>query len=427
MISCCRFALSCRQFVFFPQMGKRHFHHQRIEKQEIFSDYLKHRIASLNSYLASLPYSSKEAALQGRIKQEYANRGSYKEEDIFAEEPFSSGRFKTLEVNGVPCLSRDEVENYSKYGFVGPIKIKTITQDTLSAIFSRYTGIPKTLNPQEYREARVRQEWQNSDLLRLASNPEIVSKVSSLLGDNIKVRFTGIHEVPPGVGSFSSITSGQVHALCAHSDTNLAARLSKRGLTGPFVDLDSINVWFSITGTTRDNGPLYVFPKTHKWSVLTPYKYLEHSKGDADLSERTFKLLSISGFGNEMIANHMLSYQYIQESINRDTLSTIRRTEVYTEPGECLIFSSHLMHGSDVNSTATPRLAISIRYSSALKSENEDTLNAVKAIFSPQERTQLGLIEGDTRTPIIQVLGKEHHTRSCLVDLNQLKIILSQK
>lgn len=399
----------------------------RWAKKESLGEYLKQRLPHIESYLNSLEFSANEESFLRQIKTNYQNRTTKVVEDIFPFKFNLEKENKTYENSGLNFLRKKDVRLYLENGIIGPIKIKTISQATLQAVFSRYTGIPKDLTPKDYREARVRQEWQNKDILDLACNEEIVGKISSLLGDHIKVRFTGIHEVPPRAGSFSSITEGKIAALCAHSDTNLAARLSKKGMDGPLVDLDSINVWISISETNPRNGPLYVFPKTHQWSILTPLKYLEHASHDKDVLERVLKLLSISGFGHEMIANHALYYNYLLTSKYQHLLSKIKRTEIYTKPGECLIFNSHLLHGSDINWTPKSRLAISIRYSRATNSENEDNLKAVNAMFSRSERERLGIKENDNRTPIIQVLGTKHHENSIAVNFSQLRKILRER
>lgn len=398
----------------------------RVEKESL-GDYLKARVDMLDDYLNCLPRSPKEEKLLLEIKEAYQNSKGKDYKDVFPYRVRLEKNTRTYENSGPYFLSEEQIKSYINNGVIGPIPIETISESTLQAVFKRFSGMPDDLSPQQYRNIRVRQEWQSKDILDLACNKEIVSKISSLLGNDVKIRFTAIHEIAPYVGSFSSITDNKIPELCAHSDTNLGARLSKKGLEGPVVGLDSINVWISINGTDSDNGPLYIFPMTHKLPILTPMKYLNYSKNDPAVLERTFKLLSTQGFSNEMIANHALSFNYLINSQHNNRLLNIKRVEIYTKPKDCLIFSTHILHGSDINRTSKTRLAISIRYSRATTEENEDNLKAVNSMFTTSELSRLGLQEGDGRNPIIQVSGTQHHKKSKPINLDQLRKILEEK
>lgn len=429
IFSCSPLALPVAQIGFrtFATLHEKYLHSGCWSEKESLRDYLKEREVGVKDYLKQLERSPKEEELFHKVKMAYENRTGSENRNTYPHRVTLETHTKTYENSGDHYLSRKEIEFYIEHGLIGPVPLPTLSERTLQAIMKRFSGIPDTLTPQQYRDARVRQEWQSKDILQVACSEEIVAKVTSLLGDNVKVRFTAIHEIAPHAGSFSSLTEDKIPELCAHSDTNLGLRLNKRELEGPIVGLDSINVWISINGTNADNGPLYMFPKTHNWSVLTPMKYLEHARNDPSALEQTLKLLSISGFGNEMIANHALSFNYLQTSAYRHQLSKIKRVEIYTKPAEALIFSTHLLHGSDVNRTSQTRLAISVRYSRATTQENDDNLKAVNALFSKSERARLGLSEADGRNPIIQVAGTKHHEKSKPVNLDQLHKILDER
>lgn len=397
---------------------------ERWAEKESFQDYIIRKMPKIQTYLDGLKMLPQEEEFYQQIHHDYS-RQNFK--NIYPFKVSLGIDTKTFENSKGDFLSEKEIKFYIENGIIGPTLIDTLSNETIKAIFRKFSGIPDHLTPQQYRDIRVRQEWQSLDILNVICNHQIVSKISSLLGPDIMVRFTAIHEIGAKTGSFASITDNKVPELCAHSDTNFGARISKRGLHGTVVGLDSINVWISINGTNPNNGPLYVFPKTHNWAIMTPLKYLEHAKRDQATLDKTIKLLSKLGFGNEMIANHALFFNYLQEAEYSQELPKIKRVEIYTQPKECLIFSTHILHGSDVNLTNETRLAISVRYCPATTEENEDNLQAVKTMFTKDELLRLGLDEQETRNPIIQVLGSNCHIKSKPVKLDQLRQILEEK
>lgn len=402
--------------------------HRQWSINEDLHGYLLERIRNLNRYFKDLPRSEAEENLSLKIKQRYLSNEGY---NYRASLPYRLN-FKspniTQENSGAGFFSWRDMEFYMRNGFVGPVKIKSVSGQRLAEVHQRFTGMLKGTTPDQNRLKILRQEWRDVDVLDLVTNPEIVAKVSSLLGKNIKMRFTSMHEVPPGLGSFSDMTNGHIPDFYAHSDMNLGTAVIPRNDTEkPFCDRDAVSVWISISGTNADNAPLFVFPGTQKWEITTPLTYLEHTKDKPEALDETCKLLSTKGFANQLNANHKLYYDFLTSSHYRTLLPHARRMELYMEPGECLFFTTHLLHGSGINLTRVSRLGMSIRYSSAMNPENEENLTVIRELFSEEERARLGLKEGDDRIPIIQVLGSEHHPRSVPVNVIELRKILTKK
>ncbi len=407
-------------------LQKEHVRKGNWSLRENFYDYSHKKMGNLMRYVDSLSSSEKETATLQKIKTEYS-KFTGKPVDIFPFTPSIEQITRTVEDGGDGFLSKEEIQFYIAHGLVGPMPLKSLKPDFLQSIYTQFTGITNTLGSKGYRDVRVRQEWVSLEILELASNVEIVSRVSSLLGENIKIRFTGIHEIPPKTGAFAAATNDKIAAFCAHSDLNLGSRLSKIGLSHSPVDTDSINVWISITGTGPDNAPLFLFPRTHRWPIFTPLKYLDHARENPEQLERTFRLLSIGEFGSEIVANHALFYHYLHHSPLRNELFEIPEIEVYTQPGDCIIFSTHLQHGSEINQTEQPRLGISVRYSRATNKENTDTVRLLRSLFSKEELFRLGIKENDSRAPILQILGRAsrgfttHRSRCFTPDISRKK------
>lgn len=397
-------------------------------EKENLKSYIQDRIINLNHYFSILQRSPEEDQLAEKIMARYLSKKAYNYIDSLPYRLNLQKSEKTLENFGPHFFREREIDFYLKYGFIGPKAVKSISQEKLKEIHARFTGMLKGLTPDQNRKKILRQEWRDKDILDLVTNEEIVAKVSSLLGENIKMRFTSMHEVPPGEGSFSNMTSGHIPDFYAHSDMNLGTAVIPRVDTEkPFCDRDAVSVWISISGTNEDNAPLFVFPGTHLWDITTPLTYLEHTKHDKKSLERTCRLLSTKGFANQLNANHYLYYDYLQNSHYQKMLTTTKKTEMYMAPGDCLFFTTHLLHGSGINQLPVSRLGMSVRYSRALNPENEENLSVVRALFSKSQQVRLGLSENDDRIPIIQVLGTQHHERSKPINLKQLREILAEK
>ncbi len=397
------------------------------EKENLYV-YLQERIPILQNYFKQLPQSPEEGVLMHRILDRYLSKQGF---TYGASLPFRldlKPSHITRENSGPSFFSERELDFYFENGFIGPKTIKSVSQERLKALHSRFTGMLQGSTPDQSRLKILRQEWRDPDVFDLVTNPEIVSKVSSLLGPNIKMRFTSMHEVPPGEGSFACMTNQQISDFYAHSDMNLGtAAIPRVDTQDPFCDKDAISVWISISGTTEHNAPLFVFPGTHKWDITTPLTYLNQFKDDPNALLETGKLLATKGFANQLNANHYLFYKYLLASSEQSRLCETSRTEMYMQPGDCLFFTTHLLHGSKINTTAISRLGMSIRYSRATNEENNENLTIVRSLFTDEEQLEMGLEKGDERTPIFQVLGNAHHEKSKPVNLAALRNILRNK
>ncbi len=155
--------------------------------------------------------------------------------------------------------------------------------------------------------------------------------------------------------------------------------------------------------------------------------YLQQTQSDPQALALTCKLLATKGFANQLNANHYLLYNYLLATKDPSILRKPLRTEMYMPAGHCLFFTTHLLHGSKLNTTDVSRLGMSIRYSLATNEENNENLSIAKGLFSKEELSRLGIQENDDRVPIFQVLGNEHHEKSKPINLAAMREILLQK
>ncbi len=261
----------------------------------------------------------------------------------------------------------------------------------------------------------------NKDLFELAANPDILEKVSSILGGNIALSNLSIHEIPPGNGKSSQETQGMVHAFNCHSDLSSGShyyfKTDTNRMENLVLDNRGVCVWVSVTGTDPYNAPLYLFPRTHHWEITTPFTYLENARGDWEELEQILKLLAIHPSNSaRRIGLCNIEYKYCLANY-KSLLPKIARTEIYTKPADIIMFNQHTRHGSGINSSSQSRLAISLRYNTAMKEIGG--IESAGAVVTQEEREKLGF-GNDPRKPMIQLLGEQHHPNNVPIDLNRL-------
>ncbi len=410
-------------FKYVKQENFRAVHIRKSDQKENLHTYLLEKIPFFKQYFEQLPQSTNESDLSQKILFSYLLKRGFTYEDSL---PLKANVNLFDKHSPHSFFSETDLKSFTENGVIGPKKIKSVSQEKLRVLDSRFAGILNMTDPGRLKMSQ--QEWRDPDVLDLATNEEILEKVSFLLGSNVKIRATNIHTHPPGKRSISSMTTSQASDFYAHSTTNLeAAVIPTVDTENPFCDKDAITVWVSIAGTDKHNSPLFVFPGTHKWDIMTPLTYLDHAKEDREALLNTCKLLATQDFGNHLNANHYLFYNYLLTSQNQFPLKKTMKTNLLMQPGDCVIFSSHLLHGLNLNTTFDPRLGISIQYSQATNEENHKNLTLVNSSFTRKEQLELGLDIADERMPSIQVSGNEFHVKSKPIDLAALKDTLRKK
>lgn len=384
--------------------------------KEPMDQYLNKALAISQRYVSQILLSPEEEAELKKIKEWYHRKYVPQSSTLL---PFIKleARGKTFEQAGGSYLSQEDIANYMHHGFIGPVAITSLTQADLRAISDRF----QNFNRDYYKNlGSLYNTLSNYCLFRLATNPDILAKVSSILGEDVQLSNVTVHEIGSGGGKSSMETKGNVNDFNCHSDVSSGSHYYFKPEGNQVEDLaldnQGVCVWVSITGTTPRNAPLYLFPQTHLWEITTPFTYIENAKKNPQALDHVFKLLA---FNHKNPARRIglcaLEYLYLLSSQYKPMLSKIHQTEIYTPPGSVIMFNQHCRHGSGFNYTQEPRLAISLRFNTALKEVGGTEWAG--AVVTSAEKQKLGLGD-DPRKPMLQLLGTRHHPNNVPIDLN---------
>lgn len=400
--------------------------------------YVHRNSEILTRYLSAYPVSEKVSERMAHIQEKYT-RGKLCYSPTLSTQAGAACRYYQTNPNKKSGLSAQAIKHFLEQGYLEPIKLHDVNASLRHKLSTRWQGVSQERNDHSFSTQHSRMEWKNKTILELAMMPEIINKVASLIGENIKIMSAVIHEVYPGKGIFSHATEGQLPFFAAHSDTNVGMGMNFYSIIDDDLSLydldkDSVNVWISISGTDARQAPLFVFPKTQMWPFITPLALLDHFKQDeADLNY-AYKIFSLDrGSAEQNIGQQSLHFKFLLSSQYKEQLKKLRKKIFFTEPGDCIIFNSHLMHGSDINLSHKTRLAISIRYTNATNTPHvlydrsvRQMIRSVNKIYSQDERKYLNL-QTTSLAPIIQATGQAHHDACYPIDKAKLLDIIEQK
>lgn len=389
-------------------------------EKESMDIYLQNALAICNPYVESTKLTDEEEDEFKAIKEWFHTTYTPQKSTLL---PFlkleTSG--PTFDEFGGDYLTDIESAFYLDQGLLGPQRICSLTPELLESIANRFTHFNKDYYARNLCSS-LYSALKNRCLFELVTNKEILSKVSSILGSNIALSNLSVHEVGPMSGKASTETKGAVNAFNCHSDLSSGSHYYfERGadqVKNLVLDNRGVCVWVSITGTEAENAPLYLFPKTHRWEITTPFTYIEKARNNAVELDKVLKLLALRHRNPaRRIGLCNLEYEHLLSSSYQSTLPLIKRTEVYTKPGDVILFNQHTRHGSGFNTSKQPRLAISLRYNTALKEVGG--IESAGAVVSKEEREALGFTS-NSQKPMVQLLGDLHHPNNVPIDLKRL-------
>ena len=303
-------------------------------------------------------------------------------------------------------LTRDQFNFYNKKGVLGPIKLEFLDQIDLK-VFEKIITHQGDLSDYYYKSQKI---------LSIAIHPEVLSKVKSILGENVILLNDTIIYVAP---------NKQLDAT--HSDIQGGATI----MGDNFYDNDSgfLNVWVSITGTNSKNAPLHFFPGTHQWPINPIILHIESISKHPEKINYFAKLFTIFDKSEYIRRSHRLHLQVINDIYPQHILSDIQRYEIYTKPGECIFFHPHVLHGSFTNQTSKPRISIALRYR---KAEDKPmnfgfTRENLLHYYTDSELDGLGLDHKEDKLPALQVAGNKHHKKYKAVRVDLLSRLIESK
>ncbi len=390
-------------------------------EKESMDVYLRRALAVCRPFVDSVQLTQEEEK-QFRIIKAWYQNDYIPQESTFLPFIKLEAIGKTFETAGKNYLKEKEIAFYLDQGLIGPLPIHSLTRDQLKTLSERFAHFN-----QEYYSRNLRSSLysalRNKCLFQLVTNQEILSKVSSILGPNVALSNVSVHEIAPGSGKASKETNGMVNAFNCHSDLSSGShyyfRPGANQVENLVLDNRGICVWVSISGTDAHNSPLYVFPKTHHWEIPTPFTHIENAKNDPVALDHVLKLLA---FTTRNPARRLglcnIEYDYLLSSHYQALLPALHRTEIYTKPGDVILFNQHTRHGSGFNASSQPRLAISLRFNTSMKEVGG--IESAGAVVTQAEREALGF-GNDPRKPMVQLLGEHHHPNNVPIDLERLE------
>jgi len=237
------------------------------------------------------------------------------------------------------ALSPDQVAQFHQQGFLGPFDAMPISD--MLGLRGAVTTLLQT-SPDPFPEKgwhsrlipRHHNRFLDSALAyRLSTLPEMVTKMTSITGDDLLLWRAHFFDKGPGAKE-----------IPWHQDYNYWP------LEPPVI----ISAWLAIDRVTRDNACLQVIPGSHR-------KLLPHIKATPD-----------------MAFLEMADPEYVDESLAID---------IELEPGQFILFNERLLHHSEVNRSSLPRCGLSIRLIPPIvRVLQYDAQNHVLPIVSGQDK-----------------------------------------
>jgi ectoine hydroxylase-related dioxygenase (phytanoyl-CoA dioxygenase family) len=211
-------------------------------------------------------------------------------------------------------LTREEIDHFHFQGFLGPYPsftpeaMKTFSEDLHGDVFK--TAGP---NPTKGIEATHSRHLDSPLVYSMVSHPAIVQRICSLLGEDLMLWTSGFWIKEP---------HGKGLETPWHQDINY----------WPLEPQVNITCWIAIEEVTAENAPLRVIPGSHRH--LVPH-------------------LNVAGkaLGAEADPKHV---------------DETKAKTLIMKPGEFVLFSEKLLHGSHANTSSRQRCALAARYTTPL-------------------------------------------------------------
>lgn len=397
--------------------------------KEDLSSYLKMDRVKLKSFLYSIKLSDEEKSRYHYLRNNLL--------DIKDKAEFLSvmPEFKPFIKNGLICSKWNELNNepygknlnnpylddielsfYKEKGVIGPYQLGSSSEKKLIRIQKNIQTIQKNGHV-------IISGLKNINILELAMDPEILAKISSILGDNIVLLNSILRIIPEN-------SHKEKKFIITHSDINIVAG----SLSPDFFDEKDkgfVTVWISISGTNEELAPLHFFPTTQKWGIIPISSYLKHVAQNPHLIEYYSRALSLIG-NNQFYGISGLNYDIISSTFSVNALSNIKKVSILTNPGEYIIFNGHILHGSSINRSNKPRIAISFRYRNAMEKPIVSlnyglSKEHFRKFYSPDELKQIGMPEACTDFIALQLLGSKHHVDYTPINIPKLLKIMKEK
>ncbi len=203
-----------------------------------------------------------------------------------------------------------DLQQYAKHGFAAPLPV--LSEQEAGALYERVAAVhrdqPEVAPAAFASNCHLLFPW----LYDLTLDDGILDAVETIIGPNILVWAAGFFHKGPSSQDFVSW----------HQDSTYW------GLEPPEI----VTAWLALTPSTPESGCLRVLPGSHQWGQI------DH--------EDTF------------VDDNLLSRgQHVQTAVDETAAH-----DVVLRPGEMSLHHVRLIHGSNPNRSALPRIGFAIRY-----------------------------------------------------------------
>jgi non-heme Fe2+,alpha-ketoglutarate-dependent halogenase len=215
-----------------------------------------------------------------------------------------------LEEDTLGTLTQDQIDRYRQDGFVTPVL--AISVERAGALKSRYDALQALDEPEATAALRSKPHLVLPWLYDLVLDPAVTEPVSAILGPNLLAWGSSFFAKPadgPGYVSW-------------HQDANYWGLEPHEVLTA----------WIAFSPSRRENGCMRMIPG---------------SQGEGALDHR-------DTFGKD---NLLTRGQEVTVKVNEACA-----VDIILEPGEMSLHHVGIVHGSEANTSAIPRIGFAIRY-----------------------------------------------------------------
>ncbi len=253
-------------------------------------------------------------------------------------------------------LSVTEISKYREEGYVVPaFRLAEPKVQALRATLDRLLRDNPGVRPEKLVSAHI--EGKNDegvkgskDFLDLAQDPDIVSMVSQIIGDDIILWGCHVFCKPPGDGFETPW----------HQD----------GHYWPIRPLATCTVWVALDESVIENGCLQVIPGSQQGKVL--HEHLHEDRDDLTLTQR--------------MAN--------------GTFDEARAVSLELQPGQMSMHDVFMIHGAQANRSAKRRTGVALRYmpGSSYLDRAQHELSGKTGVGVDWATRPLWLLRGQDRT-----------------------------
>ena len=250
------------------------------------------------------------------------------------------------------ALSDRDIDEFARKGFVGPFDL--LDADELRSLTPTFDRILSDNLKSPIYDRTTHRDWHlhYKNLLSIVYRPEVVDRLTSLLGPNLLVWRTSLFHKAPGDGALawhqSSLFAGEEYGI-------FKPALAPPAEYEVYTDLFNVSVWVALDDVTAHNGAMQISPGTHMKQF--PVKKVP-------FEESVFAEVARDNFARsgDLARLEELSQRYACETVFDPDDQPHPVETIEMKRGQFFIFTDRVMHSSTANTTLDQRrLAMNFR------------------------------------------------------------------